>query len=62
MFNPSNHLEILDEYAGLQNLRANLSAKYRGLAEVQREIDNLRQDEAQKLQLLDIVQTPLFLR
>jgi DNA repair protein RecN (Recombination protein N) len=56
LFNPSNHLEILDEYAGLQNLRANLLSKYRGLAEVQREIANLRQDEAQKLQLLDVLQ------
>lgn len=55
LFNPSNHLEILDEYANLQNLRANIAAKYRGLAEVQREIENLRQDEAQKLQLLDVL-------
>ena len=56
LFNPSNHLEILDEYAGLQSLRSNLSTKYRGLAEVRREIENLRQDEAQKLQLLDVLQ------
>ncbi len=56
LFNPSNHLEILDEYAGLQNLRAILLSKYRGLSEVQREIENLRQDEAQKLQLLDVLQ------
>ena len=56
LFNPSNHLEILDEYAGLQNLRTNLLVKYRGLAEVEREIESLRQDEAQKLQLLDVLQ------
>jgi DNA repair protein RecN (Recombination protein N) len=56
LFNPSNHLEILDEYAGLQNLRANLLAKYRGLADVQREIAKLHEDEAQKLQLLDVLQ------
>ena len=56
LFNPSNHLEILDEYAGLQNLRKNLSEKYRELAKTQKEIENLREDEAQKLQLLDVLQ------
>jgi len=56
LFNPSNHLEILDEYASLKNLRANLSEKYRDFAKTQREIENLREDEAQKLQLLDVLQ------
>ncbi len=56
LFNPSNHLEILDEYASLKNLRANLSEKYKELAKTQREIENLREDEAQKLQLLDVLQ------
>ncbi len=56
LFNPSNHLEILDEFANLQNLRANLSANYSEMAKTQREIENLREDEAQKLQLLDVLQ------
>jgi DNA repair protein RecN (Recombination protein N) len=56
LFNPSNHLEILDEYASLRNLRTSLSEKYRELAKTQREIENLREDEAQKLQLLDVLQ------
>nr|MBA4185922.1 DNA repair protein RecN [Acidobacteriota bacterium] len=56
LFNPSNHLEILDEYASLKNLRTNLSEKYRDFAKTQREIENLREDEAQKLQLLDVLQ------
>ncbi|MCA1625810.1 MAG: AAA family ATPase [Acidobacteria bacterium] len=56
LFNPSNHLEILDKYAGLQKERESVSAKYRELANVQREIENLREDEAQKLQLLDVLQ------
>jgi DNA repair protein RecN (Recombination protein N) len=56
LFNASNHLEILDEYASLKNLRINLSEKYRELAKTQREIENLREDEAQKLQLLDVLQ------
>ncbi len=56
LFNPLNHLEILDEYASLKNLRTNLSEKYRDFAKTQREIENLREDEAQKLQLLDVLQ------
>jgi len=56
LFNPSNHLEILDEYANLGNLRTNLAEKYRTLAKTNKEIENLREDEAQKLQLLDVLQ------
>ena len=56
LFNSSNHLEILDEYASLKNMRNDLSEKYRELAKTQREIENLREDEAQKLQLLDVLQ------
>ncbi len=56
LFNPSNHLEILDEYASLKNLRANLLEKYRSMAKIEREIQSLREDEAQKLQLLDVLQ------
>ncbi len=56
LFNPANHLEILDEYANLQSLRKNLVDKYRAMAKTQREIENLREDEAQKLQLLDVLQ------
>ncbi|HLM61346.1 MAG TPA: DNA repair protein RecN, partial [Pyrinomonadaceae bacterium] len=56
LFNPSNHLEILDEYANLKNLRTSLAGKHREFAKTQREIENLREDEAQKLQLLDVLQ------
>jgi len=56
LFNPATHLEMLDKYAKLHNGRENLAKKYRELAEFQREINNLRDDEAQKLQLLDILQ------
>ncbi len=56
LFNSSNHLEILDEYANLGNLRTNVAEKYRELAKTQKEIENLREDEAQKLQLLDVLQ------
>lgn len=56
LFNPANHLEILDEYAGLEKERERLAGKHREMAAVQRELENLRDDEAQKLQLLDILQ------
>jgi DNA repair protein RecN (Recombination protein N) len=56
LFNPATHLEMLDEYAGVKNIRANISEKYTELAEIQKEIKNLQTDEAQKLQLLDILQ------
>jgi len=56
LFNASTHLEILDEYAGLENLRGKIAEKYKKLAQIKREIENLNEDEAQKLQLLDILQ------
>ena len=56
LFNPATHLEMLDEYAGLEDLRGNAAEKYRALNAIQNEIENLQADEAQKLQLLDILQ------
>jgi DNA repair protein RecN (Recombination protein N) len=56
LFSPANHLEILDEYAGLKTERAKLAERYRRMAAVKSEIENLREDEAQKLQLRDILQ------
>lgn len=56
LFNPATHLEMLDEYANSQNLRSTVAEKYRELARIQKEIENLREDEAKKFQLLDILQ------
>lgn len=56
LFNAATHLEMLDEYANLRDLRGNIAEKYREFARIQREIESLREDEAQKLQLLDILQ------
>lgn len=56
LFNPATHLEMLDEYANSAVLRKDVAEKYRELARIQKEIENLREDEAQKLQLLDILQ------
>ncbi|MGI8640549.1 MAG: DNA repair protein RecN [Pyrinomonadaceae bacterium] len=56
LFNSATHLEMLDEYANLTILRGNIAEKYKELAQIKREIENLQADEAQKLQLLDILQ------
>jgi DNA repair protein RecN (Recombination protein N) len=56
LFNPATHLEMLDEYAGSRSLRETISEKYRAMSEIRREIEDLQADEAQKLQLLDILQ------
>jgi DNA repair protein RecN (Recombination protein N) len=56
LFNASTHLEMLDEFANLQNLRDKTAEKFKKLAQIRREIESLREDEAQKLQLLDILQ------
>ncbi len=56
LFNLAAHLEMLDQYAGLKSLRAEIAAQYAQLSRIQRELKNLGEDEAQKLQLLDILQ------
>lgn len=56
LFNASTHLEMLDEFAKTEDLRASVAEKYKKMAAVKREIESLREDEAQKLQLLDILQ------
>lgn len=56
LFNSRTHLEILDEYAEAENLRQNVAEKYKEWSAIQRELELLREDEAQKLQLLDILQ------
>lgn len=56
LFDPAVHLEILDEYAALGELRGKVAEKFRELSEIRSEIGSLQADEAQKLQLLDILQ------
>ncbi len=56
LFNASTHLEMLDEFAGVASLSETLSGKYKKMSHIRREIESLREDEAQKLQLLDILQ------
>lgn len=56
LFNPTNHIEILDKYARVETLREKVLAKFREMGSVRRELENLHEDEAQKLQLIDILQ------
>lgn len=51
----ATHLEMLDEYASVGALRKTVAEKFAKLAAVRHEIESLREDEAQKLQLLDIL-------
>jgi DNA repair protein RecN (Recombination protein N) len=56
LFNPETHLEILDAYAGLANLRQEVAATYKRWAALNRELEALGKDKAEKLQLIDILQ------
>jgi DNA repair protein RecN (Recombination protein N) len=56
LFNASTHLEMLDEFAGAGGLGETVAAKFKKMASVRREIESLQEDEAQKFQLLDILQ------
>jgi DNA repair protein RecN (Recombination protein N) len=56
LFNASTHLEMLDEFANTSDLREKTAEKFKKLANIKREIESLHEDEAQKLQLLDILQ------
>lgn len=56
LFDPRTHLEMLDDYAALGDLRREIAEKYRRWQQVLRELESLRSDETQKLQLVDILQ------
>src|SRR5207248_8425944 len=54
LFNPDTHLEILDAYAGLSDLRQEVAASYKRWSALKRELEALGKDKAEKLQLIDI--------
>ena len=56
LFDPRQHLEMLDDYAGLAELRREIAEKYRAWQRVLKELESLRSDETQKLQLVDVLQ------
>lgn len=55
LFNPDTHLEILDAYAGLASLRQEVAANYKEWATLNRELEALEVERAEKLQLIDIL-------
>ena len=55
LFDPATHLELLDAFASVQDERGRCSQAYREWASTRKELEALRQDESNKLQLLDIL-------
>lgn len=58
LFNPETHLELLDAFATVSNpgaLRQEVADAYYRWSDLQRELDELQRDEAEKFQLVDIL-------
>ena len=55
LFDPATHLEMLDAFARVDDERARTAEAYRQWSATRRELTELRQDESDKLQLLDIL-------
>jgi DNA repair protein RecN (Recombination protein N) len=55
LFDPDTHLELLDAYAGLDDLRQDVASRYKRWAALRRELDQHLKDEADKFQLIDIL-------
>jgi DNA repair protein RecN (Recombination protein N) len=55
LFDRETHLEMLDAYAGAGALRQEIATHHRKFVVLREEIDSLRRDEAEKLQLVDIL-------
>ncbi len=55
LFDPVTHLEMLDAFAGVAKERALTADAFRQWAATRKELEGLRQDESDKLQLLDIL-------
>lgn len=55
LFDPASHLSMLDRFAGNAELLTHTSAAFAAMRKVRAELVSLRQDEADKLQLLDIL-------
>jgi DNA repair protein RecN (Recombination protein N) len=53
LFDTGTHLELLDAYAGLADVRRDVSELYSRWATLNRELRELRRDEAGKLQMAD---------
>lgn len=55
LLDPNTHLDLLDAYAGVEDAREETAARFRQWAAIKRELDDVQRDDAEKLQLLDIL-------
>jgi DNA repair protein RecN (Recombination protein N) len=55
LFDPATHLEMLDAFAGADSDRSKTADAYYRWAATRKELSDLRHDESDKLQLLDIL-------
>ena len=55
LFNADTHLELLDSFAGVSALRRQVAAAYQHWNSLRSELRALRQDEAEKFQLVDVL-------
>lgn len=55
LFSPATHLEMLDDFAGNSAVRAQIAEAHKHWSVSKAELGMLRHDEAEKLQLLDIL-------
>ena len=55
LFDPASHLEMLDTFAGVTNEREVTANAYGAWSSTRKELNDLRRDESDKLQLLDIL-------
>jgi len=55
LFDPATHLEMLDSFAGVSSERISVANAYAVWATTRKELYELRRDESDKLQLLDIL-------
>ena len=55
LFDPATHMEMLDAFAGVDSERRKTAEAFRQFAATRKELTDLRQDESDKLQLLDIL-------
>ena len=55
LFNVETHLELLDSFGGVSGLRQEVAAAYKYWHSLRSELQTLRQDEAEKYQLVDVL-------
>ena len=53
LFNPATHLELLDDFAGNEKLRASVSEDFHRWENLRQQLDDLVSDDAKRFQLVD---------